>query len=242
MWEWLAAPLFMDRPHELTFAQQWHARFMFLAWGMLAPLAIIIARFFKILPRQDWPTQLDSQLWWRVHWIGQSLVLVFTLVAVSFVYQLDLSALSLHSQFGYVVLLLVLFQIALGYFRGSKGGPTAPQANGSLSGDHYDMNLRRRVFEVLHKSLGYCLLLLSVLTIVIGLWHVNAPRWMWVSIGCWWMLLVVVFVKLQRSGYAIDTYQAIWGPDPQHPGNRTQSAGWGMRKISIDKSSAATKN
>ena len=186
MWEWLAAPWVIDRPHELTDAQQWHARLMFLAWGILAPLAVIIARFFKVLPQQDWPTQLDSQFWWRTHWIGQSLVVLFTLIAISFVYRMDFSAMSLHSQFGYVVLVLGVLQIALGYFRGSKGGPTAPHITGSLSGDHYDMNLRRRVFEMLHKSLGYCLLLLSVITITIGLWHVNSPRWMWICIACWW--------------------------------------------------------
>ncbi len=238
MWEWLAAPLDSGRPHELTDVQQWHGRLMFLGWGVIAPLAVLIARYFKVLPRQPWPEKLDSQFWWRVHWIGQSLVLVCTLIAISLVYSLRWFELTLHSQLGYVVLLLVFFQIALGYFRGSKGGPTAPQSNGDIAGDHYDMNLRRRVFEALHKSLGYGLLLLAITTIVMGMWVVNAPRWMFLCIVVWWALLVILFVVLQRKGYAIDTYQAIWGPDPQHPGNKMHPAGWGMRRINRNKQSA----
>ncbi len=229
MWEWLLAPLFTDRPHLLTDVQQWHARLMFVAWGVLAPLAIIVARFFKVLPHQDWPAQLDSQFWWRTHWIGQVLVFVCTVAAIALVFKLDLDALSNHSKFGYAVLLLLLVQVALGYFRGSKGGPSTV---GNATGDHYDMNLRRRVFEMLHKSLGYFLLLLSIVTIGLGLWHVNAPRWMWFCIVVWWALLVVIFVVLQRRGYAIDTYQAIWGPDQKHPGNSRAPAGWGMRRMS----------
>lgn len=238
--EWLLSPLVPDRPHVLTDAQMWHARLMFLAWGVLAPLAVIVARFFKVLPQQDWPRQLDNQFWWRSHWVGQSLVLVLTLLAVSLVYRLDFSSMDVHSQFGYVVLVLVAFQIALGYFRGSKGGPTAP--DGKVSGDHYEMNLRRRVFEVLHKSLGYGLLLLAAATTVLGLWQVNAPVWMWLCIGAWWVSLVLVFIRLQQRGYAIDTYQAIWGPDLQHPGNNMASAGWGMRRVRADKHSAVTKS
>jgi hypothetical protein len=38
-----------------------------------------------------------------------------------------------------------------------------------------------------------------------------------------------VWVTLQRRGLAVDTYQAIWGPDPQHPGNATPP-GWGMNR------------
>ena len=36
--------------------------------------------------------------------------------------------------------------------------------------------------------------------------------------------------RLQRQGRCIDTYQAIWGPDPRHPGNRLKPVGWGVRR------------
>ena len=162
-------PLSPERSHILTDVQQWHARLMFVAWGVMAPLAIIVARFFKVLPGQDWPRQVDSQFWWRTHWIAQTLVLVCTVAAFVLVYQFGSGSPSAHSRFGYAVVMLLVLQIALGYWRGSKGGPTAPRTNGDLAGDHYNMNARRRLFEILHKSLGYFLVLLSVVTIVIGL-------------------------------------------------------------------------
>ncbi len=230
MWEWLLQPLISDRAHQLTEAQQWHARLMFVAWGVLAPMSVLIARFFKVLPTQDWPRQLDSQLWWRTHWVGQSLAVVCSFIALVFVYTLEFQ--SLHARIGYTVLSLAIVQVALGFFRGSKGGPTAPQSNGNLAGDHYDMNLRRRLFELMHKSLGYGLLAMSMAAISVGLWQVNAPRWMCIAITLWWSLLAIAFIMLQRKGFAIDTYQAIWGPDSRHPGNNMPPAGWGMRRLS----------
>lgn len=220
MWDWLLSPIDASRAHEVGFAISWHARLMVLAWGILAPVAVIIARFFKVLPHQDWPRQLDSQAWWRSHWMGLASVFVLSLVALSLVMPLDFAELSLHSGLGYSILVGTMLQITLGLFRGSKGGPTAPAADGSPRGDHYDMTAWRRVFETLHKSLGYGLLALAAVTILIGLWDANGPRWMWLVIVLWWIVLVNAFVIFQSRGLAVDTYQAIWGTDPRHPGNQ----------------------
>ena len=57
--EWLLSPIDGARAHEVGFAVSWHARTMVLGWGVIAPLAVILARFFKILPGQDWPRALD---------------------------------------------------------------------------------------------------------------------------------------------------------------------------------------
>jgi hypothetical protein len=35
-------------------------------------------------------------------------------------------------------------------------------------------------------------------------------------------------VSLQRAGRCIDTYQAIWGLDPDLPGNRRRPIGFGI--------------
>ena len=86
-------------------------------------------------------------------------------------------------------------------------------------------------FERLHKSIGYSVITLAFITIVIGLWDVNAPKWMWLGIGSWWVVLGTLFVQLQMRGRAIDTYQAIWGDDPRHPGNAGPPPGWGMRRM-----------
>lgn len=75
--------------------------------------------------------------------------------------------------FGWVVVGACVAQILGGWLRGSKGGPTDPQRDGSLDGDHYSMTPRRRAFEAIHKSVGYTTLLLSIATILSGLWLVT---------------------------------------------------------------------
>lgn len=40
---------------------------MVVAWGVLLPLGILIARFFKVTPRQRWPAELDNKFWWYSH-------------------------------------------------------------------------------------------------------------------------------------------------------------------------------
>lgn len=229
MWDWLISPIDPNRAHEVGFAVSWHARLMIVAWGFAAPLLVLIARFFKVMPGQDWPRQLDNQTWWRAHWMGQSLVVATSFFAMLLVVPRS-GGMSLHNWLGYGVLLGVLGQITFGYFRGNKGGPTAPAPDGSLRGDHYDMTPWRRMFEAVHKTLGYTVLVVAAITILLGLWKANAPVWMWLAVSFWWPLLIVVFVVLQRRGMAIDTYQAIWGNDPTHPGNQGKKPGWGMRR------------
>jgi cytochrome b561 len=228
--EWLATPVDPERVHEVGFAVSWHARIMVLGWGFLAPVSVLIARFFKVLPGQDFPRELDTQFWWHTHWIGFTGVLLLTIFGVGLLLP-DASGDSWHGRLGYCVLTLVFLQVALGIFRGTKGGPTAPASDGSFRGDHYSMTPWRTLFEACHKSLGYLLLLLSSVVIVLGLWDANAPNWMWIVIGAWWALLICAAFALQLKGLAVDTYQAIWGPDPSHPGNKIPPKGWGMRRI-----------
>lgn len=230
MFEWLASPIEPDRLHEVGLALSWHGRTMVLAWGILAPLAVLIARFFKILPGQNWPSQRDSKFWWRSHWIGQVVVFFLSLIGLFLVLPSDFSALSIHGWLGYGVITGLFVQVALGVFRGSKGGPTCPAPDGSTRGHHYDMTPWRRKFEALHKAIGYALLALAGVTILFGLWKANAPVWMWIMLLIWWTGLILAFLKMQRRGMAVDTYQAIWGDDPNHPGNKLPHPGWGVRR------------
>ena len=62
MWDWLLGPIDPSRAHEVGTLISWHARTMVLAWGILAPLAVMIARFFKVLPSQNWPGELDNPI------------------------------------------------------------------------------------------------------------------------------------------------------------------------------------
>ncbi len=230
MWDLFLSPIDPSRAHEVGFAISWHGRAMVLAWGVLGPLAVIAARFFKIIPNQDWPRELDNQVWWHSHWMGHSFVLGLSIFGLALVLPTNWSTISTHGVLGYAVLIGVFLQILLGVFRGDKGGPTQPKSDGSLHGHHYDMTRWRMLFETLHKTLGYGLLTLGVVTILFGLWHANAPVWMWIFLGAWWSGLIVWAVHLQRRGFAVDTYQAIWGPDQKHPGNQRPAPGWGVRR------------
>lgn len=230
MLELLLAPIDPSRGHEVGAALSWHGRFMVLGWGILAPVAVLIARFFKIMPGQDWPRVLDNQTWWRTHWIGQSIVVILSVCALLLVLPLDFGEASRHRVLGLTVLGLAVLQVVLGLCRGTKGGPTAPHPNGSLSGHHYDMSLWRRIFEALHKTIGYSTLAIAALAILTGMWDANAPLWMWCAVAIWWPCLIIAFIVMQRRGMAVDTYQAIWGDDPDLPGNQGPKPGWGVRR------------
>ncbi len=235
MWEWLCTPIDPARAHEISDAVAWHGRSMVLAWGIIAPLAIIVARFFKIMPGQNWPQELDNPIWWRSHWIGQTGVLLLSAFGFWLVLPADLSVVSLHAMLGYALILGLIVQILLGIFRGSKGGPTSLAKNGSPRGHHYDMTPWRRMFEAFHKTLGYALLALATTTVFLGLWTANAPNWMGLILIIWWLALIASFIGMQKRGLAVDTYQAIWGNDPVHPGNQRPAPGWGVRRLGVMK-------
>ena len=225
------------RVHEIATWASWHGRLMVLAWVILLPLGVLIARFYKITPQQDWPNQLDNRFWWRSHlslqYLGIGSMTVGAWLAWHYGHVRQYG-LQLHGVVGWIVCFLGWSQILSGWLRGSKGGPqpsaSAPP-DAAIPGDHYDMSLRRRIFERLHKTCGYVALLLSALAIALALRMVDAPSWMsWIIFGTW-LLGLSFFIHLQRSGRCRDTYQAIWGTDPAHPGNRVPPIGFGIRRI-----------
>ena len=222
-------PLLGHGEHLIAPWAMWHARSMVLAWGFLLPLGALAARFFKVLPGQNWPAAIDHPGWWHVHrvfqWAGFGLMLLG-------LYLVDGHATSqgrlaqMHAWAGWFVVALGTLQVASGLTRGSKGGPTSEQ----MQGDHYDMTPWRLHFERLHKFLGWLAVVASIGVIAAGLALAHAPRWMALLLLLWWAALAIAFVRLQRAGRCIDTYQAIWGPDPTHPGNRRKPIGWGVRR------------
>ena len=222
-------PLSGSPEHSIPAWMMWHARAMVLAWGVLLPLGTLVARFFKVLPGQAWPRVLDHKAWWHAHrtlqWLGVGLMLLGLWLAWGRGGTQGRLA-QAHAWLGLAVCALGLLQIASGLMRGSKGGPTAAQ----LRGDHYDMTPWRRAFERLHKGLGWLAVLAAVAVLMGGLLLADAPRWMALALSVWWLVLLTGFVTLQRAGRCIDTYQAIWGPDPAHPGNRLRPIGWGVRR------------
>ena len=237
MIEWLLAPIDAARGHDLGAAAAWHGRLMVLAWAVLLPIGVIVARFFKVTARQNWPAQLDNKAWWIAHQASQYIAAALIIGALWLIWRPGIGATD-HAVLGWLVVVGCALQILGAWVRGSKGGPTEPRADGSLRGDHYDMTSRRRLFERVHKSLGYLAILVSVAAILSGLWLANAPRWMWLMLTVWWLGLISLAMVLQARGKAIDTYQAIWGPDPAHPGNRVPPIGWGVRRPPVGRGTA----
>ena len=238
---WVLLPISGATQHEISMEVSWHGRLMVIAWSMLVPIAVLIARFFKVLPNQPWPQELDNKFWWHRHRLMNYTAALLTAYALALIwgssrYSGDLR--DLHAFSGMSVCILTLLQIFIAHFRGSKGGPTdqnnsTPDSMHDLSGDHYDMTLRRIIFEYLHKSLGYLALLMGMGTVALGLFLADAPRWMCLGLSIWWLGFLVFFVHLQNSGRCVDTYQAIWGPDIVHPGNRRKPIGWGIHRKRI---------
>lgn len=229
--DWLFLPIDPGRPHDISFAISWHARVMVLSWAILFPLGILAARYFKVLPGQDFPNQLDNRVWWRSHLTMQYLGGALVAVGVWLIWSSNTEAGPgiWHAVLGWTAVSMCSLQFLSGWLRGTKGGPTEPRRDGSIAGDHYDMSPRRCAFEYYHKFAGYIGLLSAWSAILFGLWHVNAPVWMWVALISWWALLVSVFVYLQKLGRCVDTYEAIWGPDPALPGRTRGPIGFGVR-------------
>ncbi len=227
---WLLAPLDVTRPHDLDWDTKWHGRVMTLSWAILLPMGVLIARFGKITPRQNWPQRLDNRLWFHTHWMMQTAATFGMVLGVYLIWKPAGEGwlIFVHRSLGWSIAAFCAMQVLAGMFRGSRGGPDHPAPDGSWRGDHFDMTLHRRAFEFMHKSIGYAALLCAMASIATGLWIANAPNWMWVTLSMWYAGLIVAFIALQRRGLCIDTYQAIWGPDPQLPGNRIRPIGWGI--------------
>lgn len=244
--DFLLQPISGAAEHHISHAHRWHARFMTLAWGVLIPCGILIARYFKVTPRQNWPRQLDSQFWWISHLALQIGGCLLSLVALAHVFGSASSGgslASIHGILGWSISLLALTQLVGGALRGTAGHRQVvldAELRAMIgSGDHYLMTLRRCVFEYAHKLSGYSALVLSMVNILLGLTISDAPRWMWLLIVGFWLALAALAMVLQRQGRCIDTYQAIYGPDPELPGNRRPPIGWGVRRYDADEWPAA---
>lgn len=206
----------------------WHGRLMVVAWSLFIPIGILVARFYKVTPRQRFPEQLDNQFWWIAHQLMQYAGVALTLIAIYLVSGREAASHSpgayAHAVAGWTLCGCALIQVVGAWLRGSKGGPANVNAwpnSPVVAGDHYDLTRRRIIFEHVHIALGYTALALAAATTLLGLYASAAPRWMWAVLLCWWVLMAFRYLQLQRRNTHVRTYQAIWGPARSHPGNRT---------------------
>ena len=238
--DWLWLTLDGEPHHTPNPSVAWHGRLMVIAWGVLIPIGVIVARFHKVTANQDWPNALDSQVWWNTHRLFQYAGVFVSLAAVALVFRTEPMtgslATRLHTIGGWLLLVLGVLQVLGAWLRGSKGGPADINAwpnSPVMPGDHYDMTFRRRAFEAVHSVLGYTSLAITMIVTCLGLYATGAPRWLWLLLIFWWIGLTLRFVQLQRRNNFVRTYQAIWGPSPRHPGNRKATDTHGLRRALI---------
>jgi hypothetical protein len=247
VWDALMAPISGATEH---FVDPWvslHGRLMVLAWGIFLPVAIILARFYKVTPRQDWPRELDNPFWFRSHrTVSYSVTLIMTLAAgVALLAQpSEVPGRSFHILAGWTVFVLGWLQTLGSHLRGTMGGPVIgwprkPRPREQWPGDHYDMTRQRVLFEWIHKILGYLLVVLAIVSLLTGLAVADALVWMWLVLAAWWLACAGAFVVFQRQGRCIDTYQSIWGLSSELIGNRMKPIGWGVRTYTEDTVAAA---
>lgn len=203
-----------------------HSIMMLLAWMLIMPLGVIIARYYKVLGKQDFPKELDNQFWWHWHLALQYGGMLLAMAGLGIVWSPQKGIDDMHAVVGIVAMVMGVLQVVGGLLRGSKGGPVDdsghPNPPEKIRGDHYDMTRRRRVFEFFHKSGGYVALGMGYIAVVLGLWQTDA-HWIAYAVSVVWICIIIAcFFCLQKSGRWMDTYHAIWGQDTRHPGNRAR--------------------
>lgn len=236
---WLATPISGATAHAISAPTAWHGRLMVTAWAVFAPLAILVARYFKVTPGQDWPRVVGNSFWFLWHRGLGYLIMATTIAAVGLIalaYGPIGPINGLHAAFGWITTALVIAIVAGTLARGTHGGPVHPMTKQPMPpdkwfGDHFNMTPRRIVFEYTHKFGGAALLVISIAATYSGLARADAPRWMFVTLSLWWLCVAVAALVLQRQGRGLDTYQAIWGPSPDLPGSNRTPIGFGIRRV-----------
>ncbi|MGF1866804.1 ferric reductase [Enterovibrio norvegicus] len=203
-----------------------HAALMVLAWAVMSPAIITITRYFKVTPGQAFPKKLDNKFWWITHWLGHSVVIATSLIAfvLSLMSLNGLDTSTIHAKIGLVAICLSLIQAFYGWARGTKGGPVDDDGNpvpsNKVFGDHYNMTIYRRVFEWLHKSLGYLLLAASHVAIYSGFFLFELGAWAYVAMLVSELVMFAFYLFFSLQHRWVDTYHAIWGFSRRHPGNK----------------------
>lgn len=209
----------------VTAAMAVHAGLMLTAWGLLIPAGGIVARYYKVLPGQDFPAVHGDLTWWSWHQGLQYGGIALASAALIVILRETGGGFgTLHGRCGLAVMGLGWLQVASGWLRGSRGGPTGARADpadpATWRGDHYDMTRHRRVFEGWHKPAGWAAVILSAVTVMLGTALVGAPSWLMALVGALQAATAVGLIDGATRGRWVDTYAALWGTDRRHPGNR----------------------
>jgi hypothetical protein len=131
-----------------------HGALMVLAWGLLLPAGAIIARLAKHKP---------DGLWFKLHSSIQSVGLLLAIVGFWIALQ-NFGALETrgHATLNYPHAVCGVLTMALGIFQ-PINALVRPHVSAEIS-----KSITRKIWEVVHKGLGYTTLLLAVATIILG--------------------------------------------------------------------------
>jgi hypothetical protein len=138
-----------------------HGVVMFLAWGLLAPAGVLVARFTKHVQPADGP----SAFWFTTHRIVQVTSMVLSVVGLVLAIVMVAPGphfAEAHHIIGVVVVALGLLQPVNACCRPAKMPGKKRQSLG------------RTAWEWLHKGSGYAALLLAVVTVFLGLQEAQA--------------------------------------------------------------------
>jgi hypothetical protein len=225
--QWCRAPLYITPTLAASNAERMHAWLMVMGVVLCLPISSLIARYFKVTRKQNWPLVLDTKFWWYSHLIlsysGMALALLATALFWGDLKVLDADRIKrlgvpqlIHLVIGWLTLIVGIFIVVTAWFRGSKGGPNDKQMNG----DHYDLSPKRLLFESVHKCAAYGFLVLSVLASGFGAVSAGLPRWSLLLFALGVLTLCGLAARWELKGRNIPSYQATFGLKLEHPGNR----------------------
>ena len=209
----------------------YHAILMFVIWLILVPLSIISIRYCKPKPTPygiRGKVRLSNIAWWwfYVHkyvlYFAIGLLLVGTAVAVAV--SRGFSG-SVHSLFGMAAVVLGCLQVGSSWLRGTHGGryyyTADPNDQSTWNGDHFNMTMRRRMFEAFHKNVGYFACFFAVGAVASGLMQFPMPVLTVVMLATA-LAIVVLCLVLEHKGRKYDTYRSVFGNNPDHPYNKAR--------------------
>merc|ERR1712013_147939 len=130
-----------------------HGALMLIGWGVLLPSGVIVAKLFRHRP---------GGLWFKIHRTCQTLGLVcviagFAIALSNFDVFSAKSGLSyIHGSLGATVMSMGMFQPLNAFIR------PHPNQEGK------ELNIKRTIWEIIHKGTGYGAIFLAVVTISIG--------------------------------------------------------------------------
>ena len=131
---------------------------MALAWAIFVPLGILVARYFKVTRRQDWPQRVDNRFWWHAHRTLQLAAFAISIAALWSVRHVAGSQASVaraHALAGWCARFSPCFRCCLASCAAPRVARRGTKCSRRLAwAYHYDMTPRRVAFEYLHKFGG----------------------------------------------------------------------------------------